>query len=92
MIGGTVQEIIVRFEEDAPEDGKTRQDFDSLYGYGVVTDKGEGDIEFRNSSNGYYGGWLELSEEEPYRCIGTYYSVSRREKVRMITLVEDYQG
>jgi hypothetical protein len=30
-----------------------------VYGYKLRTDKGHATIAFRNSSNGYYGGWLE---------------------------------
>lgn len=32
------------------------------YFYEIVTDKGSFTIEMRNSSNGYYGGYLEVSE------------------------------
>ena len=45
---------------DAPEDGRCRQEYDDLYCIKIKTEKGHADIEFRNSSNGYYGGWLEL--------------------------------
>lgn len=41
------------------EDGRTRQDVDSVYGYRITTDKGAATIAFRNSSNGYYGGYLK---------------------------------
>lgn len=33
------------------------------YGIGIRTDKGYATIEYRNSSNGYYGGWCELMKE-----------------------------
>lgn len=32
------------------------------YGYKIVTPKGVAEIIFRNSSNGYYGGWLAERE------------------------------
>lgn len=32
------------------------------YFYRITTNKGSYDIEMRNSSNGYYGGWLEVRE------------------------------
>lgn len=41
------------------DDGYSRQDSDQLYCIKITTDKGMADIEFRNSSNGYYGGWIE---------------------------------
>ena len=43
-----------------PQDGRTRQDSDTAYGYKLKTDKGITDIIFRNSSNGYYGGGIYL--------------------------------
>lgn len=46
---------------DLPEikDGRTRQDEDSFYGVKIKTQAGLTDIIYRNSSNGYYGGYLE---------------------------------
>ncbi len=40
------------------EDGRCRQEYDAAYGIKITTDKGYADIVFRNSSNGYYGGWM----------------------------------
>ena len=45
------------------DDGKTRQEYDELYKITLITNKGMSDIEFRNSSNGYYGGWLSYLED-----------------------------
>lgn len=42
------------------EDGRCRQDYDKVYGHKLITNKGWVDIVFRNSSNGYYGGSIEL--------------------------------
>jgi hypothetical protein len=39
------------------EDGRCRQESDLVYGYRITTMKGVAIISFRNSSNGYYGGW-----------------------------------
>ena len=41
-------------------DLRTRQEHDQVYGYRLSTQKGDCDIIFRNSSNGYYGGKLVL--------------------------------
>ena len=38
------------------DDGRSRQEYDTLYRITLVTNRGACDIEFRNSSNGYYGG------------------------------------
>ena len=43
------------------EDGRCRQEVDTAYGYKITTNKGWCDIVFRNSSNGYYGGWASES-------------------------------
>lgn len=37
-------------------------DYIKVYRTTIVTDRGFIDIEYRNSSNGYYGGWLEKDE------------------------------
>lgn len=44
------------------KDGRGRQEEDEVYGFTFKTDKGDFDLIFRNSSNGYYGGWLEFAE------------------------------
>lgn len=47
------------------EDGRGRQEEDQAYGYRFTTARGYADLIFRNSSNGYYGGWLELASSRP---------------------------
>ena len=44
----------------------TKHDYDviALYGYKIETSKGDIDIDFRNASNGYYGGNLVWPDEE----------------------------
>jgi hypothetical protein len=42
------------------DDGRTRDEVDDFYGIKLTTDKGSTEIIFRNSSNGYYGGYLTL--------------------------------
>lgn len=56
LIGGTVLEISCSDSEDV-----TRTDDEHEYKdiYTIKTEKGRFDIEFRNSSNGYYGGAIE---------------------------------
>jgi hypothetical protein len=39
----------------------SRQDYDQAYSTILKTSQGDFEIEYRNSSNGYYGGWLELT-------------------------------
>lgn len=42
-----------------------RQKYDDIHRYVLATDQGYVDIEFRNSSNGYYGGDFHLISREP---------------------------
>lgn len=61
LLGGTVSAAdSVDLDGYNVEDGRCRQDYDEAYGWKLTTDKGYADIVFRNSSNGYYGGTLEL--------------------------------
>lgn len=65
LIGGTVQTADrVSMDGYNVEDGRARQEYDEAYGYKLTTDKGYVDLVFRNSSNGYYGGWIQLREGE----------------------------
>ena len=50
-------------ELDLPHhhDGNGRQEYDSFYGYLLITDAGHCTIVFRCSSNGYYGGTCSFS-------------------------------
>lgn len=41
----------------AEDDGRSRHEEDSIYGYAIMTKRGVVTFAFRNSSNGYYGGW-----------------------------------
>lgn len=63
LIGGTVISVET-VEMPDPEDGRSRQDYDKVYGYKIITDKGHADIVYRNSSNGYYGGSCDLTTKE----------------------------
>lgn len=59
LLGGNV--LDVEFV-DLPvvDDKRTRQESDEFYGVKLKTDKGYADIVYRNSSNGYYGGDIDL--------------------------------
>ena len=41
-------------------DGRGRQEYDQVYGFQLKASDSHCDVIFRNSSNGYYGGWCEL--------------------------------
>jgi hypothetical protein len=64
---------------EAVEDGRSRQESDDFYGIKLTTTRGYVDIVYRNSSNGYYGGWMERSEEAVYRG-------------KLIEITEDYSA
>lgn len=61
LLQGLIKQIEL-MDLDLPQDERCRQESDSFYGIKIKTDKGDADIIFRNSSNGYYGGWLEVKE------------------------------
>lgn len=60
LIGGKVSEASeIEMPAYNVEDGRGRQESDSAYGVKIVTDKGQAEVVFRNSSNGYYGGNID---------------------------------
>lgn len=61
---------------EAEPDGRERQEYDAYYGIKLTTDKGNASIVYRNSSNGYYGGWISLYKGS--------------EKVEWVEITEDY--
>lgn len=48
--------------ESLTASGRSWQEEDKLYGYVITTERGRCTVAFRNSSNGYYGGDLRLSD------------------------------
>lgn len=58
LLGNTVDGVEKVLDGEDPEDDRTRQEFDAAYSYKLKTHKGICEIIFRNSSNGYYGGWI----------------------------------
>lgn len=48
-----------------PKDGRSRQEYDQVYGVRFKTKRGDCDVIYRNSSNGYYGGSASLCNEPP---------------------------
>ena len=95
LLGHTVLEC-EDVEMGEISDGKTRQEFDELYGVKIKTTGGRALLEFRNSSNGYYGGNLVLltdsqvaGEKEHGWSFETTHDFPN---VQLIQLVDDYQG
>lgn len=65
LIGGTVQSAeTIPLDNYNVDDGRTRQEYDEAYGWKLTTNRGYVDIVMRNSSNGYYGGWISLYEND----------------------------
>jgi len=61
---GNIVKTAVEFPALAIDENEfTRQAMDLLYKVMLMTDQGFTDIEFRNSSNGYYSGWLALKSD-----------------------------
>lgn len=69
LLGGLVRDVEgIDMDFYNVKDGRCRQESDEAYGFRITTSKGQACIAFRNSSNGYYGGWLEPHDkplEEP---------------------------
>jgi len=61
LIGHTVLKV-EQLDVPEVEDGRTRQEYDQFYGVKLITDGGYVDVVYRNSSNGYYGGWMGKCE------------------------------
>jgi len=53
------------FDEEKVSQQESRQGEDQIYGVRITTNKGTGLIVYRNSSNGYYGGSADYTEEIP---------------------------
>ncbi len=60
ILGEQINEVL---EREMPDETVLGYEHIQYYGYTFVTDKGRFDIEFRNSSNGYYGGRLIVSSK-----------------------------
>jgi hypothetical protein len=59
--GARVKEVnTIEMPKLPDDDQRTRQEYDEVYGIELVTTKGVAKLVFRNSSNGYYGGWCGL--------------------------------
>jgi hypothetical protein len=65
IVGSTVTKIEEIEVPPSPDDlmdtkyPENQQDYDKAYFFKLTTTSGNFTIEMRNSSNGYYGGWLE---------------------------------
>lgn len=66
LFGGKV----VSTEEETIDSFDEGYDYIQVYGIRIVTDKGRAVIEFRNSSNGYYGGWVNRGSREDSVPVG----------------------
>lgn len=68
LIGGTVQSVE---NIELPEQEAKTEDYDVIQFYGcrIVTDRGHCTIDYRNRSNGYYGGDLSWPDDYFYRGV-----------------------
>lgn len=86
--------LVLSYEEvemPTPNDDRTRQEYDQLYCYRIRTNNGICDIEFRNSSNGYYGGSLDFCERnEPTECEEYTTSGPKYVPVEFKTITKDF--
>lgn len=67
LIDATVIAIHENPETESPESNRDHEDVTILYGLTLVTAaRHRVDIEYRNNSNGYYGGWLNWTIHEDF--------------------------
>lgn len=62
LIGAKIAEVVEKpMIDDINSGGETddRGEAVQVWGYTFVTNRGYFDIELRNASNGYYGGWVQ---------------------------------
>ena len=62
-ISNIINETVIavrKLELPDVEDDRSRQEYDRVYGFALDTKKGSCEVIFRNSSNGYYGGSIDL--------------------------------
>jgi hypothetical protein len=52
---------VIGLDLPEPKDARSRQEYDSAYGYAIETYQGTCTVVYRNSSNGCYGGSCALS-------------------------------
>lgn len=82
LIGNKVNSVQDRemWTEEETKKAESEGSYDvlSLYGYLLKTDKGTCDIEFRNDSNGYYGGSADLT------------TLSEEQRKDLKTITEDF--
>lgn len=62
--GGAVRSVGTIEIPGPVDDSRSRQEYDSVYGIEIVTHQGKAQLVFRNSSNGYYGGWCGLGTDD----------------------------
>lgn len=78
LIGSTVLKADAMEAMQEVVDGRCRQDYDLFYGVKLITTNGYVDIVYRNSSNGYYGGSIDL--------------YTRKLPSGLQSIIEDYQS
>src|SRR5277367_3929125 len=71
-------------EVEPVNDGRGREEVDLFYGIKLTTERGYVDIVYRNSSNGYYCGWMGRAKDPP--------NDKNKSFNKMIPITEDYSA
>lgn len=69
---GFPAKVISIENRDMPEPEEKDWELIRFYGIRIITDKGDIDIEYRNSSNGYYGGDLRFPDQNEMMYSGVF--------------------
>ena len=78
-----------RVQYDDPEDGRTRQEVDSVESIKITTDAGEAEVIWRNSSNGYYGGSVYWPDDA---ALPEWYHVEPPDLSTLTAVTADWQA
>ncbi len=71
---------------------RQKSEYDILYGIKVYSDVGVMTIIFRNSSNGYYGGWLDKIPMEEKNTNKEYFSFYKNVKFVSIAKNDEWRA
>lgn len=87
----SVEGVYMSHKDAGPDQDKDECNYIKVYGYKIRTDKGIFEIEMRNSSNGYYGGNIEVYQKDGNSSTG-WRSTTFDDKIRDETFkdLEDY--
>lgn len=89
LVGHEIRGVEDRQMPDIP-DKPDEYEVIKSYGWSIITERGRCELEMRNSSNGYYGGWIEVSESSPLDQYSSPRTPSDKDELKTLPLTEDF--